>query len=90
MNATTATECEPHPMAVRDLRCGDRIHVNGYFGVTHWTTWGGASPSYPVPGKYHVTKSGQGTHAEYVSLDEIVLVCSTGHCGSSLCGYEHR
>ena len=82
-------ECTPRPMAVRDLRCGDVIHVNGYFGVDHWFTWGPARESYPVPGKYHVTRAGQGTHSVYTSLDEIVLVCDTVKC-SSMCAYEHR
>jgi hypothetical protein len=83
-------ECDPRPMAVRDLRCGDEIHVNGYFGTTHWVAEGAARESWPVPGKVHVPKLGCGTFAPFASFGEIVLVCSTGHCHSSLCGAAHR
>jgi hypothetical protein len=88
---TTATGCTPQPMAIRDLRCGDTVHVNGYFGVTHWTADGAAHESYPVPGKWHVPKMACGTLAVFTTLDEVVLVCSTrARCGSSLCGAKHH
>lgn len=87
---TTPPECQPEPMAVKDLRCGDKVHENGYFGVSHWIAWGPIHVSYPVPGKWQTAKSGQGTLAEFDTPEQIILVCSTGHCTSSLCGYEHR
>ena len=83
------TECSPRPMAVRDLMCGDMVHVKSWLGVDHWFTWGPARESYPVPGKWHVTKSGQGTISEYASLDDVVMVCGAVKC-STLCAYDHR
>jgi len=87
-------ECNPQQMTVRDLRCGDRVHVNGYFshifGPDHWTASGSARESWPVPGEYHVPKSACGTLAPFPTLDTPVLVCETGLCRSPLCGAEHR
>jgi hypothetical protein len=87
MNDTTG--CAPQPMAVKDLRCGDMVHAETWLGVDHWFTFGPARPSYPVPGKWHVTRSGRGTHAVFTSLDDVVMVCGTVPC-SPLCAYEHR
>lgn len=89
--ATTAPQCQPEPMAAKDLRCGDKVHENGYFGVTHWTVWGPIYGSYPVPGKWQTTKSGQGTLAEFSTPEQIVLVCGNTGC-SPMCGYKdtHR
>jgi hypothetical protein len=83
-------ECHPRPVRAGDLRCGDLVHTDTWLGVSHWIAGGRPHPSYPVPGRWQVSRSGQGTLTEFRTLDEVVMVCSTGHCGSSLCGAMHR